>query len=89
MLKKMVKNSSLQEYLQSKTHEHPSYTVISEIGYDHDKTFTVKVSLGKMKNLGSSIYFCKHKELFRFLVSQFFLTNFPFSIPQIWVLLYR
>jgi len=36
--------STLQEYLQKETHETATYTIISETGPDHAKTFTAEVT---------------------------------------------
>lgn len=35
--------SALQEYVQAQGHEAPQYNVLSEVGPDHDKEFTVEV----------------------------------------------
>ncbi len=43
--------SLLQEYLQKRGRETPVYEVIQTVGPEHDKTFTVRVSLGD-KELG-------------------------------------
>jgi len=39
--------SMLQEYIQSEKKVHPQYKVASEAGPDHEKTFTVEVTVGK------------------------------------------
>lgn len=45
--------SALQEYVQSQGHEAPVYTVLSEVGPDHDKEFKVEVSaLGRVMGQG-------------------------------------
>ncbi len=38
--------SHLQEFVQSRGNSTPEYTVINEIGPDHDKEFTVQVAVG-------------------------------------------
>lgn len=43
--------SLLQEHLQKRGHETPVYEVVQTVGPEHDKTFTVRVSL-KGKELG-------------------------------------
>ena len=41
----------LQEFLQKRGQQTPVYEVIQTVGPEHDKTFTVRVSLGE-KELG-------------------------------------
>lgn len=44
--------SRLQEQVQLSRHITPTYRVVSEEGPDHDKTFTVAVSVGELEALG-------------------------------------
>lgn len=41
--------SQLQEIVQAQGFETPTYRVVREVGPDHNKQFTVKVSVGKVK----------------------------------------
>jgi len=44
--------SRLQELVQIRLRETPVYTIIDEIGPDHDKTFKVELCIGEMKSQG-------------------------------------
>lgn len=48
--------SALQEFLQASGHPLPTYTTVTALGKDHDKTFTLKVSskLGEAIGVGPS-----------------------------------
>jgi ribonuclease III len=45
--------SRLQEAVQSAIREVPQYTVVAENGPDHDKTFTIEMSVGTLRTEGS------------------------------------
>ncbi len=45
--------SRLQELVQTKLKETPAYTIIDETGPDHDKTFKVELTIGKMRSHGA------------------------------------
>lgn len=44
--------SRLQELVQTRLKETPTYTIIDETGPDHDKTFKVELCIGEMKSQG-------------------------------------
>lgn len=45
--------SRLQEAVQSAIKEVPQYTVVAESGPDHDKTFTIEMTVGTLRTEGS------------------------------------
>lgn len=45
--------SRLQEAIQGSTREVPQYQVVAESGPDHDKTFSVQVTVGRLQARGS------------------------------------
>jgi dsRNA-specific ribonuclease len=45
--------SRLQEYAQNRGESVPRYRVVNESGPDHDKTFTVEMTLTGLKTIGT------------------------------------